>query len=95
MVILGALGGSDLILQCFTRCKLQDLYKHYDFFRYCVCLGLRSMATIMGTFEFKLAGGVTLNYQHFRDMADSEMDKIDERIKSYHAAGYFFNTVTI
>ena len=95
LVILGALGGSDLILQCFTRCKLQDLYKHYDFFRYCVCLGLRSMATIMGTFEFKLAGGVTLNYQHFRDMADSEMDKIDERIKSYHAAGYFFNTVTI
>ena len=95
LVILGALGHSDLILQCYIRCKIQDMYKNYDFFRYCVCLGLRSMAVIMGTFEFKLAGNVTLNYQVFRDMAETEMDKIDERIKMNHSADYFFNTNTI
>lgn len=95
LVVLGALGSSDLLLQVYIRCKLQDLYNLYYFFRYCVCLGLRSMAIIMGTFEFKLAGGVQLNYQVFRDMAESEMDKIDEWIKSRHSADYFFNTNTI
>ena len=53
------------------------------------------MAVIMGTFEFKLAGNVTLNYQVFRDMAETEMDKIDERIKMNHSADYFFNTNSI
>jgi hypothetical protein len=93
--LLGAVGSSNLILQVFTRCKIQDLYKNYYFFRYCVCLGLRSMATIMGTFEFKMPGGVTLNYSHFRDMANEEMDKIDEHIKANHSADYFFNSNTI
>ena len=44
--------------------KRQDELKKYNdyyFFRYCVCLGLRAMGTIMGTFEFKLPGGVTIN----------------------------------
>ena len=34
LIILGALGSSDLILQCFTRCKIQDLYKNYQFLFY-------------------------------------------------------------
>ena len=95
LVIQGALGNSDLILDVFQRIKLQDLYKNYYFFRYCVCLGIRSMATIMCTFEFKLPGGITLNYQVWRDMANEEMQQIDEWIKSNHATGYFYNTNTI
>ena len=31
LVVLGALGNSDLILQVFKRCKIQDLYKSYYF----------------------------------------------------------------
>jgi hypothetical protein len=93
--LLGSVGSSNLILQVFTRCKIQDLYRNYYFFRYCVCLGLRSMATIMGTFEFKMPGGVTLNYSHFREMANEEMQKIDEWINKNHSADYFFNSNTI
>lgn len=95
LVILGALGTSDLMLNVFKRVKIQDLYKSYYFFRYCVCCGLRSMATIMGTFEFKLAGGVTINYSVWRDQAAAEMDKIDEWIQKNHAADYFINSNTI
>jgi hypothetical protein len=53
------------------------------------------MATIMGTFEFKMPGGVTLNYSHFREMANEEMQKIDEWINKNHSADYFFNSNTI
>lgn len=95
LVILGALGTCDLVLQTFLRCKIQDLYKLYYFFRYAVCLGKKSMATILGTFEYKLPGGVTINYSRFEDSADAEMDKIDEWINKQHSADYFFNTNTI
>lgn len=95
LIILGDLGSSDLILNVYKRLKLQDLYKSYYFFRYCVCLGLRSMATILGTMEFKLPGGVTLNYSIWRDMANEEMQKIEEWIQKNHAADYFLNNNTI
>lgn len=95
LVVLGALGSSDLMLNVFKRVKIQDLYKSYYFFRYCVCLGLRSMATIMGTFEFKLPGGITINYSVWREQANEEMEKIDEWIQKNHACDYFIMSNTI
>lgn len=95
LVILGALGHSDLILQCLLRCKIQDLYQIYYFFRYCVCLAMRGLATIIGSYEFKMPGNVAINYQRFHDMATEEMDKIDEWIRTQHAADYFFNSNTV
>lgn len=93
--IQGALGTSNLMLDCFKRVKIQDLYKNYYFFRYCVCLGLRSMATILGTVEFKLPGGYTINYQSMRDQANEEINQIIEWINNNHAADYFIMSNTI
>ena len=95
LVILGALGNSDLLLQCFLRCKIQDLYQLYYFFRLCVCLGKKSMSTILGTFEYKLPGGITLNYSRFEDSAEKKKKKIEEWCSSQHSADYFFNSNTI
>ena len=95
LVILGDLGPSDIVLETFVRCKIQDLYKNYYFFRLCVCFGLRSMATIMGAFEFKLPGGTTINYSTFRDMANEEIQKIEEWVQKNHSADYFLNSNTV
>lgn len=95
LVILGALGSSDLIIQCWQRLKLQDLYKNYYFFRYCVALGLRSMATIMGTYEFKLPGGITINYSSMRDQGNEEIQKIEEWIANNQAYDFFVVTTSV
>lgn len=95
LIILGALGSANLILDVYTRCKIQDLYKNYYFFRYCVCLGLRSMSTIMGTFEFKLPGGVTVNHSAFQDRAQAEIDQIVEYLNKNHACDYFFTSNSV
>lgn len=95
LIVLGALGYSDLILQTWQRCKIQDLYNDYYFFRYCVCLGMRSLSTILGTFDFKLPGGVTLNYNQFADRAENEMREIAEWLTKNHSCDYFFNSNTI
>ena len=95
LVILGDLGPSDVVIQTYTRCKIQDMYKDYYFFRLCVCFGLRSMATIMGAFTFKLPGGSEINYQRFSDMANEEIQKIEEWVYKQHSADYFFNSNTV
>ena len=95
LIVLGDLGSSSLVLQTWQRCKIQNLYNDYYFFRYCVCLGMRSMGQIMGMFEFKLPGGVTINAQMLADRASEEMQTIHEWLMGNHSADYFFNTCTI
>lgn len=90
LVILGNLKWSNIIINVYQRCKIQDLYNYYWFFRYVVCLVKRGLATIYGSLEFKLPGGVTINYSKFKDEADEELDKIDEWVKTQYAADYFY-----
>lgn len=95
LVVLGDLGSADLCLQVFKRCKIQDLYKNINFFRYCVCRVKQSLSTIYGTFEFKLPGGISINYSKFNDEASSEIEKIEEWVNKQHTPDYFLNSNTI
>ena len=95
LVLLGDLGYSDLLLATMQRCKIQDLYNNYYFFRYVVCLCKRALSTIYGMFEFKLPGGISINYSNLSDQASEEMDKIDEWIQNNRAVDYFFMPNTL
>ena len=95
LVLLGDLGSSDLLLATMQRCKIQDLYNNYYFFRYVVCLLKRALGTIYGMYEFTLPGGVTINYSSLSDSAESEMEKIDEWIQNNRACDYFFMPNTL
>jgi len=95
LILLGNLGHSDLLVNCFKRCRIQDLYNNYYFFRLVVCFVKRSLSTIYGMFEFKLPGGVTINYSNLSDQADSEIDKIEEWVMNHNGVSYFFNPNTL
>lgn len=95
LVLLGDLGSSDLLLATMQRCKIQDLYNNFYFFRYVVCLCKRALSTIYGMFEFKLPGGISINYSALSDQADGEIDKIDEWILNNRACDYFFMPNTL
>ena len=95
LVLLGDLGYSDLLLATMQRCRIQDLYNNYYFFRYVVCLCKRALSTIYGMFEFNLPGGISINYSTLSDQADNEIDKIDEWIQNNRACDYFFMPNTL
>lgn len=95
LVLLGNIGGSDIVIQCFKRCRMQDLYNSYYFFRLVVCFCKRALSTIYGTFEFKLPGGVQINYSNFLDSANTEIDSIKEWAENNRAVGYFFMPKTV
>lgn len=95
LVLLGDLGYSDILIACMVRCRIQDLYNNYYFFRHVVALCKKALSTIYGTYEFKLPGGVTLNYSNFSDAADKDLDDIKEWIENNRAADYFFMPNTL
>lgn len=95
LVLLGNLGDSDIVICTSQRCKIQDLYNDYYFFRYVVCLCKRALASIYGSFEFKFPGGVSINYSMHSDDAKDEMDKIEEWLNNNRAADYFFVSNTL
>lgn len=87
--IIGSLGYSDLIIETFVRCKIQDLYNSHYFFRYVVCLCKLALSEIYGSYEFKLPGGVQINYSMHSDNATNEMEKIQEWAENNRACDYF------
>jgi hypothetical protein len=95
LVLLGDLGSSDVLICTTLRCKIQDLYNDYYFFRYVVCLAKRALGTIYGMYEFKLPGGVTINYSSLSDDAKDEMDSIKEWLENNRAVDYFFCSNTL
>lgn len=95
LVLLGDLGYSDILISCMIRCKIQDLYNNYYFFRMVVCLCKKALAQIYGMFEFTLPGGVTINYSSLQEQAESEIEKIEEWILNNRAADYFFMPGTL
>ena len=54
-----------------------------------------ALSTIYGMFEFKLPGGVTINYSNLSDSAQTEMENINEWIQNNRAADYFFMPNTL
>lgn len=95
LIVLGDLGPSDVYIQCMKRCRIQDLYDSYYFFRTVVCFVKRALATIYGTFEFTLPGGVTINVSDIKSDADSELDTIKEYFENNRACDYFFQPNTV
>lgn len=89
LVLLGDLGYSDLLIRTFVRSRIQDLYNSYYFFRLVVCFCKRSLSTILGSIEFKLPGGVSINYSMHKDDADSEIEKIETWAENNRTCAYF------
>ena len=95
LVLLGDLGYSDILITCMVRCRIQDLYNNYYYFRIVVALCKRALSTIYGMYEFKLPGGVTINYSNLTDQAEKDIDEIKEWIEKNRAADYFFMPNTL
>ena len=95
LVLLGDLGYSDILICCNVRCRIQDLYNNYYFFRCVVAFVKRALSQIYGTMEFKLPGGVTLNYSRFSEEANEDLEDIKEWFEKNRAADYFFMPNTL
>ena len=95
LVILGDLKQEDILINCYVRTNIQDLYNNYYFFRFVVCLAKQALSGIYGRFEFKLPGGIQINYSSLSDEADKELDEIKEWVNNHNGVAYFFQPNTL
>ena len=95
LVLLGDLGYGDVLICCSVRCRIQDLYNDYYFFRAVVAMCKKNLSTVYGMYEFKLPGGVTINYDKLNEQADNELDDIKEYFENNRAVDYFFMPNTL
>ena len=93
--ILGDLGYSDLVLDCTVRCRIQDLYNNYYFFSLCVVFCKKALQSIYGAYEFKLPGGIQINYSNINDEANDRFDEIKEWAERNRTCDYFFVSNTV
>lgn len=95
LVLLGDLGYSDLLICCMKRCRIQDLYNHIYFFKAVVAYCKRALNNIYGIYEFKLPGGVQINYSKFKEDADEDLEEIKEWCEKTNVCDYFFMPNTL
>jgi len=89
LILLGDLKWQDVLIDCYVRTSIQDLYNNYYFFRYVVCLTKMALSGIYGRFEFKLPGGVTINYSGLQDEAKDELEEIKQWVQDHNGVAYF------
>lgn len=95
LVILGDLGRSDVVIQTFTRVRIQDLYKSYYFFKMVIGLCKQAMGNIYGAWEFKYPGGVSLNIDRIVDAGGNEVDEVKEWAENTRGNDIMFLTNTM
>lgn len=95
LVLLGDIDYSNIVICCSVRCRIQDLYNDPYFFKYVVALCKKSLSNIYGMYEFKLPGGVTINYDKLADQADNDIEEVKEYFDKNRAIDYFFMPNTL
>jgi len=95
LVLLGDISWSDVLICCDLRCRIQDLYNNYFFFKAVVANLKKELGNIYGIYEFKLPGGVTINISQLTDQADNDLEEVKEYFENNRAADYFFMPNTL
>ncbi len=92
LVILGQSPKSDMVLQVYNKVPLENLMDDEIFYRYCVAKGKTQLARILGSFDFKLPGGIAINFDMYKDEGTSELEKLEEELKNDEGMDWFMTT---
>lgn len=86
--LIGVTQGESIVLSCFTRTPLEALYNDYRFEDYVAAMVMTELGKIVMTFDFKLPGNVSINYDQIRSEGAEQKKEIEEELKNdQNAAG--------
>lgn len=90
LAINGRTTGMDMALLTTTQVPIQNLMNDEIFYRYVVAKAKIQLSRVIGTFNFNLPGGITINHDLVRSEGQEELTKIEEEIKGQNSADFFF-----
>lgn len=82
----------DCIASCIVELPIENLYDDETFFRYVEARSKIQISNVLGTFDFKLPGGISINYDLIRSEGQEAYQEIKEEIKGDNAMDFFFTS---
>lgn len=78
----------DLVIECGVRVPITSLYSDRLFRQYVVGKSLESLSRIIGTYDFRLVGNVTVNWGDLKSDGKEMVEKVEEEVKGYNSGSF-------
>lgn len=95
LVILGRTPNSPLVISLYKELQLEYLMNDEIFFRWVVAQSKKQLSRMLGTFNFNLPGGITINFDIIREEGTEEIQNLIEEIRNEWGSDFFFMTRNI
>lgn len=79
---------NDLVLECGVRIPITNLYSDLWFKMYVVGYCLQSLSRIVGTYDHRYVGGVTINWSEWKTDGEKMVEKVEEELKIYNTNNF-------
>lgn len=80
LTVTGRTPKTDAVVQAYREIPKEELYKDELFQRYVRAKGKVRLGELMKTFDYKLPGGININYEITVNKAEAEFTKIEEQM---------------
>ncbi len=82
---------SDLVLEVGVRVPISEMYNDLLFKKHVKGKSLESLAKIIGTYDFKLVGGVAINWDGLKSDGEKMYENVEEEIKGYNSSSFIIS----
>jgi len=89
LVITGRTPVESLFLLTMVKIPDQDAYEDTIVLKWMIAQGKRSLAKILGAFNYQLLGNITINFEQYRTEGNEELQELKEKIASDNVPDWF------
>lgn len=79
---------NDVVLECGVRIPVSDMYGDLWFKQYVVGKSLESLGRIVGTYDHRYVGGVTINWSEWKSDGKEMVEKVEEMLKTFNSNNF-------
>lgn len=88
----GELPTYDVIIHCLVSIEECEMFEDDLFFRYVCGMCLKNLSRVLGTFQYSLPGGVSINTSGYESMGNDEISAVKEEIENRRSCAYFYTS---
>lgn len=80
------------IMQCLVTIDECEMFEDDLFFRYVCAMCMKNLSRVLGTFQYQLPGGVSINTGAYDSLGESELQSVKEEIDKRRSVAYFYTS---
>lgn len=89
--VIGREPVNPVFVEGISKIPIEDLYEDHIFQRWCIAKTKMQLGKLLGTFQFNLIGGITVNYNLYSDEGKSELEELKQMIKDKDSPDWFIS----